>query len=338
MVLNAKINLYFFFSEKTKEGAAPANSTVGRTAGHSGEIKEEPVYADVAAPPDQRCLFFTQSFPLIAVCWLILLVIMGLRIYFTAVISENNTQLTAENQELKTLMTQNYTVLENKITNLMEELLNLTTQNKELKSMMQYLNLSAGSLTLLAAIHNLTSLNNKLSSDNDDLRRTYNNLTQAISVLQNNWNELNVTRAQWSIDAYCPIRNNERQCAACPVGWIHRQPSCYAINDREWKTWEEAQENCRGKGSELAVVYNQQERNFISDYSFNSFGPDGYWIGLRAVDGRWKWVDGSYMTYSSWIEAPTEGHCAISVQSNGWKSVSCGNSHKWICKKKALSL
>nr|XP_033496888.1 C-type lectin domain family 4 member G-like [Epinephelus lanceolatus] len=288
-------------TEKTKEGAAPANSTVGRTAGHSGEIKEEPVYADVAAPPDQRCLFFTQSFPLIAVCWLILLVIMGLRIYFTAVISENNTQLTAENQELKTLMTQNYTVLENKITNLMEELLNLTTQNKELK-------------------------------------RNYNNLTQAISVLQNNWNELNVTRAQWSIDAYCPIRNNERQCAACPVGWIHRQPSCYAINDREWKTWEEAQENCRGKGSELAVVYNQQERNFISDYSFNSFGPDGYWIGLRAVDGRWKWVDGSYMTYSSWIEAPTEGHCAISVQSNGWKSVSCGNSHKWICKKKALSL
>uniref|UniRef100_UPI0014463F3E C-type lectin domain family 10 member A-like n=1 Tax=Epinephelus lanceolatus TaxID=310571 RepID=UPI0014463F3E len=232
------------------------------------EISEETDYINapacsvdkVAAPPDQRCLFFTQSFPPIAVCWLILLVIMGLRIYFTAVISENNTQLTAENQELKTLMTQNYTVLENKITNLMEELLNLTTQNKELKSMMQYLNLSAGSLTLLAAIHNLTSLNNKLSSDNDDLRRNYNNLTQAISVLQNNWNELNVTRAQWSIDAYCPIRNNERQCAACPVGWIHRQPSCYAINDREWKTWEEAQENCRGKGSELAVVYNQQER------------------------------------------------------------------------------
>ncbi|XP_049903840.1 asialoglycoprotein receptor 1 [Epinephelus moara] len=288
-------------TEKTKEGAAPANSTVGRTTGHSGEIKEEPVYADVAAPPDQRCLFFTQSSPPIAVCWLILLVIMGLRIYFTAVISENNGQLTAENQELKTLMTQNYTVLENKIANLTEENLNLTTQNKELK-------------------------------------RNYNNLTQAISVLQNNWNELNVTRAQWSIDAYCPIRNNERQCAACPVGWIHRQPSCYAINYTEWNTWEEAQKNCRRKGSELAVVYDQQERNFISDYSFNSFGPDGYWIGLRAVDGRWKWVDGSYMTYSSWIEAPTEGHCAISVQSNGWKSVSCGNSHKWICKKKALSL
>ncbi|XP_039662100.1 C-type lectin domain family 4 member A-like [Perca fluviatilis] len=45
----------------------------------------------VAAHPDQRFRFFTQTFLAIAVCWLILLVIMGLRIYY----------LTAVKQELE---------------------------------------------------------------------------------------------------------------------------------------------------------------------------------------------------------------------------------------------
>ncbi|XP_032364210.1 CD209 antigen-like protein C [Etheostoma spectabile] len=73
------------------------------------EIIEEASYVNapvctvekVAAPPDQRSLFFSRSSPLIAVCWLILLVIMGLRIYFTSVISENDAKLRAENQQLK---------------------------------------------------------------------------------------------------------------------------------------------------------------------------------------------------------------------------------------------
>ncbi|XP_078107894.1 CD209 antigen-like protein C isoform X2 [Sander vitreus] len=46
----------------------------------------------VAARPDQRFHCFSQSFLLVAVCWLILLVIMGLRIYY----------LTAVNQDLET--------------------------------------------------------------------------------------------------------------------------------------------------------------------------------------------------------------------------------------------
>ncbi|XP_031175336.2 C-type lectin domain family 12 member B-like [Sander lucioperca] len=65
----------------------------------------------VAARPDQRCHCFSQSFLLIAVCWLILLVIMGLRIYFTnrnlndklSVLENQITNLTAVNQELETL-------------------------------------------------------------------------------------------------------------------------------------------------------------------------------------------------------------------------------------------
>ncbi|XP_074509055.1 CD209 antigen-like protein C [Sebastes fasciatus] len=232
------------------------------------KIKEEVDYVNgpvctvkkMAAPPDQRFRFFTQSFPLIAVCWLILLVIMGLRIHFTSLISEKNAKLTAEIQDLK-------------------------TQNQELESQM------------------------------------------------NNWNELNASRAQWSIYLYCPIIKNKRVCQHCQEGWEYNEPSCNAINNArpsDRKTWEEAREDCRGKNADFAVVHNQDEKDIISRYT-------RIWIGLRVEDGKWRWIDGSDLTETSWIEAPTDGHCAISNAYRRWTSVSCDDRQEWICKKNALS-
>ncbi|KAK5928695.1 hypothetical protein CesoFtcFv8_000338, partial [Champsocephalus esox] len=36
----------------------------------------------------------------------------------------------------------------------------------------------------------------------------------------------------------------------------------------------------------------------------NSFGSNEFWIGLRVVNAKWKWVDGSDLTESSWIADP----------------------------------
>ncbi|XP_031174831.1 asialoglycoprotein receptor 2-like [Sander lucioperca] len=259
----------------------------------------------VKAPPDQRSLFFTQSFPLIAVCWLILLVIMGLLIHFTSVISENDAKLTAEIQQLETLM--------------------------------QHLNLSKDNETLLAAIQHLTNLNDKLSSDNDKLRRDHDDLTAVT-----NWNKLNVSRAQWSIDAYCPKGNKRRRCKACQEGWELTEPSCYEVHNvvsSDQKTWEEAREDCRGKSSHLAV-YTKEEHGMISKYSPDSSGTDGYWIGLRAEGGMWEWVDGSDPAVNDWTQQnlPTDGQCVMSVHEEEWRSVSCAEKKRWICKMKALSV
>ncbi|XP_074509050.1 asialoglycoprotein receptor 1-like [Sebastes fasciatus] len=256
------------------------------------EIEEEADYANepvctvekVAAPPDYRFRFFTQSFPLIAVCWLILLVIMGLRIYFTSVISENDAKLKAEIQQLK-------------------------TQNQELETQK-------------------------------------NKLTEQIRDMKTNWNELNVSRAQWSIDAYCPKTNNGRQCQVCQDGWTYNNPSCYAINNAEppnRRTWEEAREDCRGRNENFAVIHDQNEKEVIDGYSWGSSGTNGEWIGLRVEDGKWKWIDGSNLTVINWAQPPpptppTDGHCAISVKKEGWKSVSCDVKQQWICEKNALSL
>ncbi|XP_019212128.1 C-type lectin domain family 4 member G [Oreochromis niloticus] len=221
-----------------------------------------------------------KSFPSLATCWGILLLIMLLRIYFSTVLEKQITNLTAETQMLK--------------------------------------------------------------KKNEELETEKKNLTEKIQQMTTSWNELNVSRAQWSIDAYCPKENNNRKCNACQKGWQHAESSCYAtadVNRSEWKTWKEARENCRGKISDLAVVINEEEKKTVSEKSWKNNENKGYWIGLRVEDGKWKWLDGRNLTSSSWIDQPPSvGHCAISVQDQGFKSVSCNEKNRWICKKKALSV
>ncbi|XP_028435651.1 CD209 antigen-like protein A [Perca flavescens] len=229
----------------------------------------------VAAPPDQRSVFFSQSFPLIAVCWLILVVIMGLRIYFDT----------------------------------------LSHQSDESE--------------LVAANRNLTNLNNKLSLDNEKLRRDNNNLTEQIQNMEINWNKLNVSQV----------------CKVCQNGWLLSGSNCYAYNNAplaDRKTWEEARKDCRGKGSDLVVVHNEEEKCALNEFSWGSSGTNGYWFGLKAEAGRWKWIDGSDLTVSYWTPQPpppaTDGQCVMSVQNVGWRSVNCAEKKQWICQKKALSV
>ncbi|XP_069031141.1 C-type lectin domain family 12 member B-like [Embiotoca jacksoni] len=220
--------------------------------------------------------------------------------------------------------------------------------------------------TLLEMNRNLTNLNNNLREDNTNLTRANavleskvtnltaetmkiqelemekRNLTNQIKDMEAKGNELNISRAQWSIDAYCPRKDGGRQCKSCQPGWILFQSSCYVVLDyktsTDRKTWEEARENCTIRSSDLVVVDNAEEKKNVSDNSYHRPGNEGYWIGLKADGRKWKWVDGSDLADSSWIENPTDGHCAISHQTQGWKSVKCNNRNNWICEQKALSV
>ncbi|XP_005466427.1 C-type lectin domain family 4 member G isoform X3 [Oreochromis niloticus] len=160
---------------------------------------------------------------------------------------------------------------------------------------------------------------------NEDLMRSQLNLTAEI---QNLTEQIKLMKKELSL---CPEK-------ACQEGWLPFESSCYAINDakpHEQKTWEEARKNCKGKISDLAVVINAAEKKYISEKSWGSSGNKGYWIGLRVEGGKWKWVDGSYLTDNSWIQQPpSDGLCVISVENQGFKSVSCDKKNQWICKKR----
>ncbi|XP_042072549.1 C-type lectin domain family 4 member M-like isoform X2 [Haplochromis burtoni] len=186
--------------------------------------------------------------------------------------------------------------------------------------------------------------NQELEKKNEELETEKKNLKEIIEQMTTRRDELNVSRAQWSIDAYCPKEknSNNRKCNACQAGWLYFEPSCYVVHNAEraeWKTWEEARENCRGKSSDLAVVINEEEKKNVSKNSWKDNENKRYWIGLRVEDGKWKWLDGRNLTDSSWMnQPPSDGHCAISVQDEGFKSVRCDETNPWICNKKALSV
>ncbi|KAK5604549.1 hypothetical protein CRENBAI_015581 [Crenichthys baileyi] len=240
--------------------------------------------------------------------------------------------LTAENHNLTNFnnkLSSDYQNLTVQFNNLTAENHNLTNLNNKLSSdyqnlTVQFNNLTAVSkalknktTTLTAENHNLTNLNNKLSSDyqnltvqfnnltaenhnltslNEGLRKERENLTELIKNMEKTWNELNVSRAQWSIDAYCPKKAGGRSCTSCQDGWLHRSPSCYAYNNAapsNRRNWEDARENCRTKNSDLPVVSDQTEKDYVKTISPVEGDIQGYWIGLRAVEGRWKWIDGS---------------------------------------------
>ncbi|KAM9353602.1 uncharacterized protein ABDE67_005999 [Symphorus nematophorus] len=244
-----------------------------------------------------------------------------------------NHNLSSENEKLKQdhnnltvqlgNQTQAYRALESKITHLNAENQNFTTQIKKLNTKNK----------------ELETKNGELEKKKQELEGQKDGLEKKIKHMETGWN-INVSQAQWSIDAYCPKENGNRRCEPCQKHWSHSQSSCYAINDAEsdrHKTWVEAREDCKGKGSDLAVIDNQDEKTFISNNSWRSSGTKGYWIGLRAKDGKWKWLNGTDLTETSWIQQrPTDGHCAISVHNEGWKSVNCSEKQMWICGKAAL--
>uniref|UniRef100_A0A3B3UZB2 C-type lectin domain-containing protein n=1 Tax=Poecilia latipinna TaxID=48699 RepID=A0A3B3UZB2_9TELE len=176
-------------------------------------------------------------------------------------------------------------------------------------------------------VANLTEINQKLESE----RRNLTEQIQNLEIRQN------VSHAQWAIDAYCPKENNGRTCKSCQEGWLPSQSSCYAINNAESlqrKTWEDARKDCRAKVSDLVVVSDEIEK-VMSEISWTR----GYWIGLKAEDNKWKWIDGSELTNHSWIPQPeNDNQCVISLEKQGWKSVQCNENQQWICEKEALSV
>ncbi|XP_070822074.1 C-type lectin domain family 10 member A-like [Chaetodon trifascialis] len=268
-----------------------------------------------------------------------------------------NHKLSSENENLRrdhdNLMgrmdelTYAYNASQSQITNLRTEKQQLKTHKQELETYNQELERQIRQLKtekqqlgrykqeLEIEKKHLKTENQQLKTRNQQLETERNTFTKTIEDMKTQCNELVVNRNQWIIDAYCPKKDGERQCERCPMGWKFFQSSCYVFNYVEWRSWDEAQTSCKDHNSDLVVVVDEEEKATVSE-SLASSETSGYWIGLRVVDGKWKWVDGSDLTECSWRQPPADGHCAMSVRTKGWRSVSCAATNYWICKQKAL--
>ncbi|XP_026107507.1 CD209 antigen-like protein C [Carassius auratus] len=106
----------------------------------------------------------------------------------------------------------------------------------------------------------------------------------------------------------------------------------------EKKNWNESRRYCRERGTDLIIINNTEEQDFVK----NICGSDHFWIGLTDIEeeGRWKWVDGSTLTSGFWARGEPNNYqgnddCA-NTRSSGWYDAQCDSSLKWICEKSIL--
>lgn len=331
---NEKENVY----DEVKGNKEPSQTpTVDDAEGEKQNESVQQIPDTTGLLPDKTAERFRLNQQL-AACFGILFVIsvltvIGVCVYLVTVNERAASELKQLRSSQKLLLEENYN-----LTNLTNKL-SLDYKNLTI----QFDNLTMAPTALENKITTLTDENHNLTFFNEELKEERKNLTETIKNMEETWNDLNVSRAQWSIDQYCRKNSGVRSCSSCQAGWRHQFSSCYAYNNappRNQKTWEGARENCIEMRSDLTVVSNQAEKDYVNTQSPAESDIKGFWIGLRAVGGKWKWIDGSDLTDQRWIQnqPAAEGKCVTSLNGQGWSSVSCNNSNAWICEKQALSV
>ncbi|KAF3839118.1 hypothetical protein F7725_017835 [Dissostichus mawsoni] len=169
------------------------------------EITEEADYVNAPeGPVDKKATRPGLRFVLpIAVCWIILLAIMGLRIYceylldeFTSELSEDNAKQTAE-------------------------ILNLTSRIQELETR-ENLTVSCDNLTQTYTVSESKHLNAEIKT----LTTQKDGLTKQIQEMETNWNELNKNWGYYGPNCY-PINNPN---PAEQLTWEEAREYCRALN------------------------------------------------------------------------------------------------------------
>ncbi|XP_073672063.1 uncharacterized protein [Paramisgurnus dabryanus] len=134
----------------------------------------------------------------------------------------------------------------------------------------------------------LLTKNINLTEERDQLLTKYTNITEERDELmaQNK----NITKQIEQLNQ----KKNELQ-TRLNDGWIYYEFSLYFIAS-EKKNWTDSRRYCRERGADLIIIKNKEEHDFARNIS----GTEYIWIGLSDGDeeGRWKWVDGSTLSYT----------------------------------------
>ncbi|KAL7855607.1 hypothetical protein AOLI_G00192110 [Acnodon oligacanthus] len=186
-----------------------------------------------------------------------------------------------------------------------------------------------------------------ITKEKDQLQNRFHSIRKERDQLLDTNNRLTLDRnkLQTSYDVLTKEREElQRQITEkpCPAGWTKFMSSCYYMSFFG-KTWEQSRQDCRMKGADLVIINSREEQIFVSGLGRT------LWIGLtdQAVEGHWKWVDGTSLGTGYWLPGePNNAHyqsenCAEVVHRVGssdtlssWNDVPCSRAISWICETK----
>ncbi|KAI4896081.1 hypothetical protein NFI96_027211 [Prochilodus magdalenae] len=228
--------------------------------------------------------------------------------------------------------------------------INMTMEREQLQS--SYINMTMEREQLQTSYINMTmerdqlqSGCNEVSVERDQLQSRFDSLSKERDQLLGTNNRLQRSNDVLTIERDL-LQRQLTQIRACPSGWTRFMSSCYYVSSNG-KTWEQSRQDCRGNGADLVIINSKEEQDFVSGLGKSL---KSWWIGLtdQAVEGRWKWVDGTSLGTGYWLQGEpnnakydSQGEdCAemlsrvrSSATTSGWNDVPCSNVISWICEK-----
>ena len=123
------------------------------------------------------------------------------------------------------------------------------------------------------------------------------------------------------------------KCYPLYIKEINRGKDTYKYKNKIYEvfkkpmTWKQAQEYCKSIGGNLAMPKTQELSDVIISIA-EKYNLDGLWLGAtdELEEGKWKWIDGTSMTYSNW--APGEPN-NVSNAEHYLETYTGANAGKW---------
>ncbi|XP_074873424.1 killer cell lectin-like receptor subfamily F member 1 [Carettochelys insculpta] len=147
-----------------------------------------------------------------------------------------------------------------------------------------------------------------------------------------------VSRLQQSL---CPSAQGPSaggsSCKLCPVDWLLHRGKCYWFS-KELRTWNKSCGDCSAKRSQMLVIQDQGEMEFIQNFTQ---GKPPVWLGLRFISAEknWTWVDSSVLDQTLFpVSGPADTNSCGVLKGSQMKSEICSAEFKWICQKEAMLL
>ncbi|XP_032643810.1 killer cell lectin-like receptor subfamily B member 1B allele C [Chelonoidis abingdonii] len=127
------------------------------------------------------------------------------------------------------------------------------------------------------------------------------------------------------------------ECKLCPRDWLLHRRKCYWVS-KEVKYWKKSFEDCTMKTSQMLVIQDQDEMDFIRNVTK---GVNHIWIGLNVTspERNWMWVDGSLVNQTLFpVTGLAEQNSCGVMKGEQIRSEICGGEFKWVCQKEAFQI